>query len=72
VNKLRGVAGILRRRFIRAVQKKRAVRARSQGTYRSSRETAARTLRQEDARLLGTLAEGQQPGSSMIDYRAQR
>lgn len=39
-----------------------------QGTYRSSRDTAAERLRGEDARLLGLTAVRPGPSSSLIDY----
>jgi hypothetical protein len=70
--KLRSAVEVLRCQFVTAAREKRAVRATTQSSYRSSRETAARTLRDEDARLLGLLAEGQRSGSSTIDYYARR
>ncbi|MEV4636396.1 hypothetical protein AB0J80_03495 [Actinoplanes sp. NPDC049548] len=40
----------------------------SPGTYRSSRDTAAETLRHEDARLLGIATGKPAPSSTSIDY----
>jgi len=41
---------------------------RAREAYRSSRDTAAKRLRHEDARLLGLATTRESPGTSLIDY----